>query len=683
MAGAPGTQAGSAFGVISARWRAGARRPAASLLFLVAAALAVVASTPATVSAHALLHSSDPAAGSTLGSAPSAVTLSFGETPDARLTSVKVLDSSGNDHIAGPVEALGDPPNSIRVPVGPLPDGVYTVSWRTVSAVDGHVSAGSFVFGVGEAPPSGPPDQTGAGTSQSGSPPGIVARWILYLGLVALIGAAFVAVAVAKRTVPDLLVMAAVGWVLTAIGTVGVVAVQWIETGAPIEELPGTSVGVSAFARLIALAVTGAALVGLSAVQRLGGRRGWLLVGLASIAGLAVDVVTGHAAAGSDWLLQVATQLLHGLGAAGWMGGLAALLVVLRTTPAEDRLVTARRFSFWAGIGLVIVVVTGAIRALVEIGTLEALLGTAFGVVVLLKSAGLLALAALGAFNRFVTLRNAANLLGRLRRVGGAEITLAVVVLGLSALLVNQTPPTSEVSNPAPVAQPIVATGHDFGTSIRARLVATPGAAGANTFDLAPTDYDTGDPVDADGVSIRFQIASQQGVAPSTLDLVQSAPGRFTATGPNLSIDGIWQLTATVTTGGSAVDVPLLAATIVPPQAVQSLVSAGLPTIYTIQLGGGRTAQVYLDPGGPGQNEFHVTFFDPTGAELPTTAATIAAFPEGGGAAILAPKMLEPGHFVAAIDAVAGQLTVDVISPVPAASGGGNLHVQVTIEVSS
>jgi copper transport protein len=669
--------------VILAQWRVGAPPPATSALLLVVAALAIAASAPATISAHALLQSSDPAAGSTLGSAPSVITLTYGERPDPQLTSVKVLDSSGGDHVAGPIAALGDPPNSIRVSVGPLPDGVYTVSWRTVSAVDGHVSAGSFAFGVGEAPPSSPPDQMGGGMSESGSPPGIVARWILYLGLVALLGAAFVAVAVAKPPVPDLLAMAAVGWVLSAIGTVGVVAVQWIETGAPIEDLPGTSVGASAFARLIALAVTGVALVGLSAVRQLGNRGGWLLVGLASMAGLLVDVVTGHAAAGSDWVPQVAAQFVHGLGAAGWVGGLAALLVVLRTTPGEERLVTARRFSFWAGIGLVIVIVTGAFRALVEIGTLEALVGTAFGVVVLLKSAGLLALAGLGAFNRFVTLRTATNLVGRLRRVGGAEITVAVVVLGLSALLVNQTPPTSAVSNPAPVAQPIVATGHDFGTSVRARLVATPGAAGSNEFDLALTDYDTGDPVDADAVSIRFQIASRQGVAPSPLDLTRSGPGRFTATGANLSIDGIWQMTVTVTIGGSAVDVPLLAATTIPAQAVQSLVSAGLPTIYTIQLGGGRTAQVYLDPGGPGPNEFHVTFFDPTGAELPTTSATIAAFLEGGGAAIFASKMLEPGHFVAAIDAVAGQLTVDILSPVPDASGDGNLHVHVTIEVSS
>ena len=94
-------------------------------------------------------------------------------------------------------------------------------------------------------------------------------------------------------------------------------------------------------------------------------------------------------------------------------------------------------------------------------------------------------------------------------------------------------------------------------------------------------------------------------------------------------------------------------------------------------------AQVYLDPGGPGTNDFHVTLFDAAGTELPTTSATIAAFPAGGGAAILAPRMLEPGHFVASIDVVAGPLTVDILSPLPAGSGGGNLHVHVTIEVSS
>ena len=662
-----------------AGWRSGPRRSSTSILIL--AAMLLAAALPTAVLGHALLQSSDPAAGATLGSAPAVVTLTFGETPDVRLSSIKVLDSAGTDHVNGPIQALADPAHSLSVPVGPLGDGVYTVTWRTVSAVDGHIAAGSFAFGVGVAPPTGPPDQAGPAASASGSPPNIAARWILYLGLTALIGAAFAAVAVTRRPAPDLLAMAAIGWVLAAVGTIGVVAVQWLETGAPIEELPATSLGISALARIVALGAMGAALAGLATVARLRGRLGWWLVGLSAATGLAVDVVTGHAAAGSSPVVQVAAQWVHGLGAAWWMGGLAALLLLLRTTPADERLDAARRYSFWAGIALAVVIVTGAIRALDEIGTLDALFTTDFGRVVLAKSAILLGLASLGAFNRFINLRSAARVLGGVRRVGGAELVLAVAVFGFSAWLVNLTPPTSAGTNPPPVAQPIVAAGHDFGTSIRARLVAMPGAAGLNTFDLALADYDSGQPVDASAVRLRFLLKSQSGVAPSSLDLQPAGAGRFAASGANLSIDGIWQITATITTGAAAVDVPLIVATTIPAQPVQKLVTPGLPTIHEVQLGAAGKAQVYLDPGGRGQNQLHVTFFDPAGAELQTQSTTIALFPATGDAVLPPPRMLEPGHFVATIDAVAGELTVDVLSPLPAPATG-QIHLRVTIEVS-
>jgi copper transport protein len=649
---------------------------------LVVGGLLASLALPATAVGHALLHSSEPSAGSTLGTAPKFVLLTFGEKPDPRLTSVKVLDSAGQDHVTGDPTADGDPPDSVRVQLGQLSDGVYTVSWRTVSSVDGHTSAGSFVFGVRVAPPTGAPGlDGGGGTSQSGTPPNIIARWILYLGFVALIGAAFAAVAVTRRPAPDLLTMAAAGWLLAAAGTLGVIAVQWIETGAPLEELPGTSVGLSALARVIWLALMGAALAGLATVARLRNRLGWWVVGIAGAIGIGVDVATGHAAAGASPLLQVATQWLHGLAAAWWMGGLAALLLLLRSIPAAERLDAARRYSFWAGIALALVILTGLIRAVVEIGTPDALFATDFGRVVLAKSVILLGIAALGGFNRFINLRNAARVLGGVRRVGSAELVLAVLVFGFSALLVNLTPPTSAGANPQPAARPIVAAGHDFGTSVRARLVATPGAAGSNTFDLALVDYDSGDPLDASAVRLRFQLQSQSGVAPSTLDLQRAGPGHFTADASNLSIDGIWQLTATVTAAGAAVDVPLLVATTVASQPVQTSVSPGLPTIYTVQLGAVGSAQVYLDPGGPGQNELHVTFFDPAGAELPTESATIAVFPAAGDATVLPPRMLEPGHFVATMDATAGDLGVDALSPLPGPAAG-RIHVHVTIEVS-
>jgi copper transport protein len=638
----------------------------------------VAAAAPAAVSAHALLRSSDPAAGATLGSAPPSVLLSFGETPDPKLTSVQVLDKDGQNHAGTPLEAVADPEDSIRVPVGDLPDGVYTVSWRTVSAVDGHVTVGAFAFGVGVAPPSG---QRQSAVSASGSPAAIVARWLLYLGLMGLLGAAFIAIAVAPRAAPELLVMAAAGWVLAALGTVAVLSVQWLEVGAPLEELANSSIGGAVVLRAASLFLVGLALAGLAVAPLLQGRRGWAIVGAAAALGLGADVVLGHAAAGEGWVPHVLSQWLHGLAAGAWMGGLAGLLLLLRSTPGEERLPTARRFSTLAGFALALVIVTGAIRALDEVGTLDALVGTDFGRVVLGKSAILLGLAGLGAFNRFLNLRNARRFAAGLRRVGGAELGLALLVFGLSAWLVNLTPPTSRGSSQEVPPQPIVTVGHDFGTSVRARLVATPGAAGANAFDLALTDYDSGRPIEASAASLRFQLLSQPGVAPSTLELTATGPGRFSASSPNLSIDGIWQLTVTVTPAtGVAVEVPLLAATRIPAQPLQTSVSPGLPTIYVIQLGDARTAQVYLDPGGPGQNDLHVTYFDPAGRELAAEGATIAVFPTSGDPLLPKPRRLGPGHFVASVDVDSGQLAVDVVSPLPG-DAAGHLRVHVIIEV--
>jgi hypothetical protein len=342
----------------------------------------------------------------------------------------------------------------------------------------------------------------------------------------------------------------------------------------------------------------------------------------------------------------------------------------------------ARRFSRWAAYALVVVALSGVVRAVAEVRTIEALTTTAFGRVVLLKSALLLALATLGAFNRIVNLRNVGRAISGLRRVGGAEVALGVAVLGLSAVLVNLTPPASAGGTPPPQAPPIVALGSDFGTSVKARLTVAPGPPGENAFDLELIDFDTAEPVAALGVTMRFELASQAGVEPSTLELAPSqAPGRFEGDGANLAIDGIWRITATVTLPGGAVEVPFVAATSVVPQPTTTLAEPGLPTIYQVQLEGIGFAQVYLDPDRAGPAELHVTFFTPEGTELPLQTATIAAVPASGGGVLTEPRLLEPGHFVSSVDVPPGPLAVDVISPLPAGVGTGHVHLRVTIEV--
>jgi copper transport protein len=657
-------------------------RRGAVIAFLLLATLA----WPGSVAAHARLTASDPAKGATLGSAPSKVTLTFTEAPDVRLTSIRVLDSAGTNRTTGPTASVPGNELAVSVPLGPLADGAYTVSWRAVSAVDGHISAGSFVFGVGEPPPTAGPAEPEAPANLSGTPPSIGARWLLYLGLVVLFGAAWVAVAVARRpAASNLLGMAAIGWLLTAVGSVAVIGVQWAEAGAPIETILSTSLGVAALARVISLAVLGVTVAGLAVVPALAGTRGWAIVAVAAAAAFTVDVALGHAAAGPTWLPQIVAQAAHAIAAAAWIGGLGGLLVLLRASPPEDRIVLARRFSSWAGIMLAIVAVTGAARAFAEIGTLDALIGTDFGRTVLGKSFLLFFLAGLGTFNHYVTLRSASRVGRWLVRVGSAEAGLAVVILGLSALLVNQSPPLAGAAAPGPsatpAAQPRIVTGHDFGTSVKARLAVTTGAPGDNTFDLAINDYDSGAPVDAPAAALHFQLASVTGVAPTILELTKAGAGRFSGSGAQLSIDGIWSVTATITLPGGAVDVPLIVPTVIPPSPVDQLVTEGLPTIYVVSVGAAGSAQVYVDPGQGGPAQLHVTFFDNAGNERPIDDITIATFTGDGAGQLQTPRLLEPGHFVASIEAEPGPLVVDVVSGVRTGTNSSHLHLRVTIDV--
>ena len=56
----------------------------------------------------------------------------------------------------------------------------------------------------------------------------------------------------------------------------------------------------------------------------------------------------------------------------------------------------------------------------------------------------------------------------------------------------------------------------------------------------------------------------------SRLDLPATGPGTFEASGGNLALDGIWQVTAVVGGSAAAVEVPFVLATRVPAEAVTS-----------------------------------------------------------------------------------------------------------------
>jgi methionine-rich copper-binding protein CopC len=98
--------------------------------------------------AHGFLDSADPAVGSTVATAPKAVTLSFTQGIEPSFSTIEVDDSSGaRVDLNDPHTAPND--NSVlSVTLKPLGPGDYKVTWH-VTAIDTHKTQGHFVFTVG------------------------------------------------------------------------------------------------------------------------------------------------------------------------------------------------------------------------------------------------------------------------------------------------------------------------------------------------------------------------------------------------------------------------------------------------------------------------------------------------------------------------------------------------------
>jgi copper transport protein len=610
--------------------------------------------------AHALVKSSSPPDGAILDQAPTQVTITFTERPDPSLSIIRVLDASGGEVQRGAAAPVPGQPLQLKVALQPLGKGVYTVTWRAVSKVDGHVTAGSLSFGIGVSPAGAtPPAGVGsAGGTPSPSPLAAVGRWALYAGLALMVGAGAAELYAFRRSVaPARWVIAS--WGLAAIGLVILIVAERSTVGVGYGQLLRSGTGHTLVWQGLGVALTGAAVAWLVHRRTV---RALAVVAVSAAGTMLLHAMAGHAAASGRFAwFDVLVQWLHLMAVGVWVGGLVWLLVATRSEDGSARADGIKRFSTMAGIALAVVALTGLQRAISEVGGPTAwnrLFHTSFGITLLVKVGLFAGLVALGARNRFVNVPGAARSatrLSSLRRTVSAEVLVAAGVLGVTAVLTQLPPAATVVETRRPAVQNVVATGNDFATTVRVRLTVTPGMVGLNQFEARVVDYDTGTPVTATSVQLRFSLPGRPELGTPALDLHQHEPGVWMGEGTVLSMDGRWNVDMLVQEAAGAVTVPLQVQTRLPPEQIKVLPGkSGQPTIYTITLAGGASVQTYIDPGMAGKNVVHFTFFKASGDEQPIASANGLATPPTGATADLPLIRFDAGHFVANTTLTAG-----------------------------
>jgi copper transport protein len=424
--------------------------------------LVLVAMTPAAALAHAVLLRATPSSAQTLAQAPAQVQLLFSEPLDPVFSHVQVQNAAGEAVDLGDSHVDPEDDRLLVASLQPgLPNGVYSVNWRSLSAIDVHPDEGQFPLFVGV-----PVTRQAAVTStyaNTATPATTFARWWFYVAA-SLFGGVL---ATWKLVVIPLfnggegdtyqraplhgrafgLIVA--GGILLLVGTLFSAVAQAASAanvplsqafGQPLADLLLRGRFASIWWPRLGLEVAGLALIVFGGIDGLAAE-----CALATLpAVLLTSALTSHGAALPGGAAPgIAIDWLHIVGATAWVGGLmalAAFLPVLRadstSPPLRPRLLA--RFARFALVTSMVVLLSGVLQSALEVGSWAALISTPYGQLVLIKVAFMLAMLGMAAYNEWRARR--ARTVG-LQRSVGIELALGVLVFGVAAVL-SGTPPS-------------------------------------------------------------------------------------------------------------------------------------------------------------------------------------------------------------------------------------------------
>lgn len=528
--------------------------------------IAVVVATPLAASAHATLVETDPANGSQLEQPPAQATVTFSEPVDAPAAAIRVFDSTGARLDAGD-SSQGPSPEQVSVTLpSELGPDTYVVTWGVVS-LDGHPIRGAFTFQVGSGAAADDSLIASLLGRRSGgmlSVAGAAARWVTYLAGLTAAGAALFSWYVARRR----LIPPSVGR-LIPVAALTAMAASVLQIPLFAGELSGGVISMEALGEAVtspvgvsgAVRVVGLLLIAVAVTRQL--TAGWLWPGVAGL--VAAELLAGHTLTTQPIWLVLGADAVHVLGSAVWVGGLAALFLVLRRgRDAETAAGWISHFSTMAVWSVLALGAAGLVLASAEVRTVGALTSTTYGWTLVAKVGLAAAVIAAGAYNNRLlvpAIRRAADesmpsgesavatltrprtaAWSKLRRNVGLEVIGIAVILAVTAVLVNLEPAAEAAGVTAPFS-----TYVDLGDG-QLNLVVDPNKAGTNQIHAYVLTA-AGSPSPAEGEAVmEFSLPSRE-IGPFVVEPLRAGPGHWIHSGPELAIPGNWEVKFTLGSG--------------------------------------------------------------------------------------------------------------------------------------
>lgn len=554
--------------------------------------------------AHAQLSGTQPLSGSTVQVQPREVIFEFNQSVGGTLGAVRVYDANGNE--VDNLEVSHPDGNQRWMGVGlkpGLPDGTYTATYRVISA-DTHIVYGGLVFNLGHA--GATPRFTVAGLigkNESGQVTKIafgIVRALNYLTIALMVGGlvflVFVwlpalrgsAVAEERRVLASRAFASRLGRVLAVAVVLGVavsalgVLLQgasaagvslWSSLKASVientlESRFGKVWGLRALDWLaLGVLLAGSRAMGRDVIQKLGGGprpdgRAPLtspaplavlaLLGIGGVYLAMTPALAGHASIQGPVALFLPSDVLHVGAGSVWVGGIACLLFALpaatrRLEGGERSGLLYAALAAYSPIALgavAVIAATGVLQAYIDVRSLNGLLHTTYGGLIIAKTVLLGGLIGLGWVNRERVMPALERLLGDGQPPGGIgvlarrtirrELALMIAVFGVTAALISYAPPIDAASGP-------FSTNTTIGSAVL-EMTVEPARVGLNTIHLYLIDAKTGAQYTASRELTATARLPSKGIGPLILEPTLAGPGHYVLNSAVLSPGGTWTI---------------------------------------------------------------------------------------------------------------------------------------------
>ena len=460
------------------------------------------------------------------------ITVHFSEPVEIDFSSLKVLDSNG-EQIDNKDSKYFDGENSLIVTTSPLKEGVYTVTSKVLSKIDGHLVNSAFIFAVGDAKIDVESSHTQNVSElvflpEAGAKfPGLVGQTIV-LGVV--IASMLIWGTQNKQLIRKeldkveyfhhgkFMTITGIGLVLIFASNILVLAIQTIRLETSVFHVIQTNFGNMWVIRMIITVILLGLWFGMDRKKNLSIKNKIPML-IAALVLIGTSSLIGHGAA-SEETPAVILDYIHNFVAAIWIGGIIYFVFTLLPTFSQldeskrekMTLVLIPRFSVMFIIAVGIVIITGPTLMWFLENDVGLITESVYGKLILVKISIAAIMVGFGGYYQFKIQKKAEKDLQsgsiavykKLKRSLKFDVVLGIILLGVVALLTSGTLPSGEIKQVDAQKVSYDFRTIEFSENTKFDIKIAPFSSGTNTIRVKVSDFENKPLNDSNQIKVKI-----------------------------------------------------------------------------------------------------------------------------------------------------------------------------------